>query len=168
MTFVLALTLAILPLACSGSSPSAPPGPAPANREPSHLLRPPTVTLPDGTVIKLELAETPEEHEQGLMFRSHLDADRGMLFLFDQMGFPSFWMKNTWIPLDMVFLDAKGVVTHIAASVPPCPSEPCPQYTPSKPSSAVLELNAGAAAKHGIEPGVTLQFQGVGDLILHR
>jgi len=132
------------------------------------LLQPPTVTLPDGTVILLEIAETPEEHQRGLMFRSHLDPDRGMLFLFDQLGFPNFWMKDTWIPLDMVFLDPKGTVTDLAASVPPCPSEPCPEYSPGKPSSAVLELNAGTAARHGIKPGVTLRFEGVPSLLLDQ
>jgi len=130
------------------------------------LLQPPTVTLPDGAVIKLELAETPEEHQRGLMFRPHLDADRGMLFLFDQVAYPSFWMKDTLIPLDMVFLEPGGKVTDVAASVPPCQSEPCREYSPSKPSSAVLELNAGTAAAHGVRSGVTLHFEGVPALIL--
>jgi uncharacterized membrane protein (UPF0127 family) len=166
--FALALLLlpALLHVACAAPSSTAPPSPAPVKAADGRLLHPPTATLPDGTVIKLELAETPEEHRQGLMFRSHLEADHGMLFLFDQEGFPSFWMKNTWIPLDMVFLDSKGTVTHVAASVPPCRSEPCPEYTPDKPSSAVLELNAGTAARHGVRPGVTLRFQGVPGLIL--
>ncbi len=164
----LVLVLATLPLACSRSSSLAPPNSTSSSAETTALLQPPTVTLPDGTVITLELAETPEEHGRGLMFRSHLDPDRGMLFLFDQVGFPSFWMKDTWIPLDMVFLDPQGTVMDVAASVPPCRSEPCPEYTPSRPSSAVLELNAGTAAHHGIKPGVTLHFQGVSSLILDR
>ena len=161
------LSLALL-LACAHPSPTSTSAPGSKEAAANRLLKPPTVTLPDGAVIKLELAETPDEHQRGLMFRSHLDPDRGMLFLFDQEAFPSFWMKNTWIPLDMVFLDSKGTVTHVAASVPPCRAEPCPEYTPSKPSSAVLELNAGTAARHGVTPGVTLRFDGVSSLILSK
>ena len=158
----------LLLLACAHPSSTTATASAPKETSADRLLRPPTVTLPDGTIIKLELAETPEEHQRGLMFRSHLDPDRGMLFLFDQEAYPSFWMKNTWIPLDMVFLDSGGTVTYVAASVPPCRAEPCPEYTPSKPSSAVLELNAGTAAHHGVAPGVTLRFQGVPSLILSK
>lgn len=165
---VAALVLTILSVGCSRSSSRTQASHVRPTLPSTKLLQPPTVTLPDGTAIKLELAETPEEHQRGLMFRPHLDADRGMLFLFDQVSYPSFWMKDTLIPLDMVFLDPAGKVTDVVASVPPCHSEPCQQYSPSKPSSAVLELNAGTAADHGIEPGVTLHFNGVPSLILGR
>lgn len=127
----------------------------------SHLDQPPVAVLPDGTRIQLELAVTPAEHERGLMFRPHLASDRGMLFLFDQPLVPDFWMKNTLIPLDMVFIGSGGVVVDIAADVQPCRAEPCPQYSPRADCTAVLEVGAGTAAAHGVVRGAHLTFTGV-------
>ncbi len=131
------------------------------------LLTPPHAVLPDGTVITLELAITPEEHQQGLMFRTGLPADRGMLFLFEEETIPSFWMKDTWIPLDIVFLGADGTVHDLVENAPPCTAEPCPQYSPSVPGIAVLELNAGTAEAHGITRGVRIVFEGVSRMQEH-
>jgi hypothetical protein len=121
----------------------------------------PSVTLPDGVSVHLELAETPEEISQGLMFRPSLADDRGMLFLFDRERIPSFWMKNTLIALDIVFLDTQGSVVDVTRDAQPCEGEPCPQYVPSGPCTAVLEVKAGTAAAHGIERGTQLVFQRV-------
>jgi len=121
----------------------------------------PQAVLPDGFTIRLELAETPEEVANGLMFRPSLPADRGMLFLFAQQRVPSFWMKNTLIPLDLVFLDPSGVVVDVVADVPPCSADPCPTYSPHAAALAVLEIGAGSARAHGIEPGVALSFERV-------
>ena len=119
----------------------------------------PSAVLPDGFAIDLELAVTAEEISNGLMFRPSLPANRGMLFLFEQPRRPSFWMKNMLIPLDLVFLDGAGVVVDVIADVQPCAADPCPNYPPSSPAQAVLEINAGSAAVHGIEIGTTLQFE---------
>ena len=148
------------------------PGCAPAEEEtlaaasvsPSQPVPPvrlPTATLPDGFEITLELATTPEEVSQGLMFRPSLPETRGMLFLFGEERLPSFWMKDTLVPLDIVFLDEGGRVVDIAPDARPCPAEPCPQFVPSAPCVAVLELLAGTAARHGVDTGSILEFHGV-------
>jgi uncharacterized membrane protein (UPF0127 family) len=121
----------------------------------------PQATLPDGFIVNLELATTPEEISTGLMFRPSLPENQGMLFLFDQPRLPSFWMKNTLIPLDLVFLDPTGAVVDVIASVQPCAVEPCPNYPPSSPAQAVLEIGAGVAAMHGLENGAFVEFERV-------
>lgn len=118
---------------------------------------PPVCTAPDGATIRLELASTPEEHARGLMYRDALPVDSGMLFVFGQDGRLSFWMKDTFIPLDMIWLTAAGVVVDVR-TVQPCRIDPCPTYAALEAARAVLELNAGVAAAHGIKPGTTLKF----------
>ncbi len=122
---------------------------------------PPTFVAPDGTRVRLELAVTDEERAQGLMFRDSLAADAGMLFLFEAEEPVPFWMKNTFIPLDMIWISSAGEAVDVKAGVPPCRSDPCPSYPPAKAGRAVLEVNAGFAAAHGIRPGVRLQFRDV-------
>jgi uncharacterized membrane protein (UPF0127 family) len=119
---------------------------------------PPTTVLPDGSKVTLELASTQEEISRGLMFRPSLAADRGMLFLFDQERVPSFWMKDTLIPLDIIFLDGTGRVVDMAVDAQPCRAEPCPQYVSKHPAAAVLEMTAGAAARHRLAVGDRLEF----------
>jgi uncharacterized membrane protein (UPF0127 family) len=137
-----------------GAPSTAPPTPLPVTERPRAVL-------PDGQEIVLELAVTPEETAQGLMFRPSMAADRGMLFIFPELDFPSFWMKNTWIALDIVFLDPSGTVVDIAHDAQPCHSEPCPRYASRERALAVLELVAGTAAQHGVEPGVQLEFANI-------
>jgi uncharacterized membrane protein (UPF0127 family) len=112
-------------------------------------------------MIDIELALTPEEISSGLMFRPSLPENRGMLFILDQPRLPAFWMKNMLISLDLVFLDGAGTVIDIIADVPPCPAEPCPNYPPSSPALAVLEVGAGVAAAHGLEIGSVVTFERV-------
>lgn len=121
----------------------------------------PTCALPDATTIRLELAVTDEDREIGLMFRDVVPAGTGMLFLFPQDGIWPFWMKNTMVGLDFIWLDAAGKVVEVRADVPPCRADPCPSYAPTASSRAMLEMVAGSAAKHGITPGATLRFSGV-------
>jgi len=73
----------------------------------------------------------------------------------------SFWMKNTWIPLDIVFLDERGTVVHAETNAQPCASEPCPRYLSGAPARAVLELVAGSALRHGLGEGARVRFVGV-------
>ncbi|MGE5236234.1 MAG: DUF192 domain-containing protein [Acidobacteriota bacterium] len=127
------------------------------------LVSPPSAPVciaPDGTRIQLELALTDQEKAVGLMYRDSLPADRGMLFPFAQDGVWPFWMKNTMIPLDMVWLSGGGEAVEVR-TVQPCHLDPCASYQNVKPARAVLELNAGAAARFGIKPGVRLRFEGV-------
>jgi uncharacterized membrane protein (UPF0127 family) len=121
----------------------------------------PECVTPDGTHVHLELALTDEEKQLGLMFRDTLPSDHGMLFIFDADGPLEFWMKNTFIPLDFVWVSAAGEVVDVRAFVRPCRSDPCPSYGSGKPARAVLEVNAGFAAAHGVRPGEQLQFQNV-------
>ncbi len=123
--------------------------------------QPPACTAPDGAQIVLELALTDEEKAQGLMFRDSLPVDRGMLFVFPGDGIHPFWMKNTFIPLDMVWLSASGAVVEVRADVPPCRLDPCPSYANVHAARAVLELASGAAVKHRITPGAVLRCSGI-------
>ena len=121
----------------------------------------PRAVLPDGSVITLELAVTPEEISQGLMFRPSLPDDRGMIFLFGVDRVPSFWMKNTMIPLDLIFLRGDGTVAEIIERAQPCAAEPCPQYIPSTAAWAVLEVAAGVVDRHGLSAGDQITFERV-------
>jgi len=121
----------------------------------------PVAILPGGRPLTLELAITQDEIGQGLMFRSSLPENRGMLFLFREERIPSFWMKNTLIPLDMVFLSAEGTVVDVIHNARPCPTDPCPQYVAKAPAMAVLEVAAGVAESHGLDNGTRLFFKGV-------
>jgi len=158
--------LALLLLTSLFASPpparaTAPPSPTAALPATAATTPAPTATLPDGARIRIELAVTPQEHQLGLMFRDSLAADHGMIFLFDEDGIYPFWMKNTFIPLDMVWLDGAGVVTEVRDNVQPCRADPCPSYTPLARARFVLELAAGAAGNHGVKTGTTLRFEGV-------
>jgi uncharacterized membrane protein (UPF0127 family) len=127
---------------------------------PNHVPLP-QATLPDGFIVNLELAATPEETTTGLMFRPALAADRGMLLLWPEERRATIWMMNVLIPLDIVYLDVAGQVIDLVAGAQPCSAEPCPRFTTSMPSRAVLELPAGSAAAHGIEVGSRIEFERV-------
>ncbi len=118
----------------------------------------PQVLLPDGFQVTLELAITPDELSQGLMFRPKLPEDRGMLLIFAEERLPSIWMMNTLVALDLVYLDSTGTVVDVITDAQPCPGEPCPKFTPKQPAKAVLEIPAGAATLHVIEAGTQLEF----------
>ncbi|MEO3703569.1 DUF192 domain-containing protein [Trichormus azollae] len=109
-------------------------------------------TVPNGTKIKLEVAQTPEEQMMGLMYRSALPDNCGMLFIFPSAQPVQFWMKNVPLPLDMVFLD-KGVVKYIQTAAPPCNRNPCATYGPNVPIDQVIELRAGRATELGLQAG---------------
>jgi uncharacterized membrane protein (UPF0127 family) len=112
------------------------------------------------TLYTLEVAETTEQAEKGLMYRKKLAPQHGMLFSFSPAREVSFWMKNTWIPLDMLFVKS-GQVVHIEAEAQPCTSEPCPIYSSTVPVDAVIELAGGTAMKNGIHNGDTIVFSPV-------
>ena len=115
-----------------------------------EVLRPGTGAML--LTVDAELATTPETRTRGLMERSSLPADQGMLFIFEVAQPLSFWMFNTLIPLDIIFADAERRITSVYASVPPCrPPSRCPTYRSNGPAQFVLEVNAGTVAKAGIE-----------------
>ncbi len=98
-----------------------------------------------------ELAVTPEEKAQGLMFRKKMDFDQGMLFIYSEEGFYSFWMKNMVIPLDLIWLDRDKRIVHMEGNVPPCEQEPCPTYTSKVPAQFILELKAGSIERRNLK-----------------
>jgi uncharacterized membrane protein (UPF0127 family) len=108
--------------------------------------------------IELEVAQTPEQQEMGLMHRTELAANRGMLFPFRPPRPVSFWMKNCRIALDMVFIRQEKVV-GIAENAPPCRQDPCPTYDSRTSVDYVLELAAGRAKSLGLKPGDTVVIQ---------
>ncbi|MDQ3283396.1 MAG: DUF192 domain-containing protein [Acidobacteriota bacterium] len=124
----------------------------------------PHVIFPDGYVVHVELATDDETRAQGLMYRNSLRPGTGMLFLFAEDGDYPFWMKNTLIPLDMVWIDSSQRVAHVKVNVPPCKVENCPSYPPNVTSRYVLEVAGGVAQQHGLKPGDQLRFVGTGNV----
>jgi uncharacterized membrane protein (UPF0127 family) len=116
------------------------------------------VLFPNGSLVRAEAARTPDERKTGLMHRSSLPLDRGMLFIFDQPGLHYFWMKDTLLSLDIVWLDSDKRIIHIEEGVPPCRKDPCASYGPSRKSRFVLEVNAGIVKKQGLSVGMLLSF----------
>jgi hypothetical protein len=100
--------------------------------------------------FKVELAETPAQMTQGLMFRTSLAPDAGMLFDYQKPTAATMWMRNTLIPLDMLFVDAQGRIVNIHQRAVPQSDE---VIAAAEPVRAVIELNGGTAARLGIEPG---------------
>jgi len=98
----------------------------------------------------VEVAATPEEQSMGLMYRSKLDPDRGMIFPFDEPRDASFWMRNTLIPLDMIFVRADGRIANIEPNTVPYSEEPVHS---AGPVAAVLEIPGGRSAELGIKAG---------------
>jgi uncharacterized membrane protein (UPF0127 family) len=105
--------------------------------------------------FRVEIATSPAQLQQGLMFRQQLAPDAGMLFDFQHSGRVSMWMKNTLIPLDMLFIDADGRIINIAERTVPYSLDPVAAAAPAR---AVLELNGGTATRLGIRPGDRVLF----------
>lgn len=104
----------------------------------------------NNTCFSIEIAETPQERQIWLMHREHLPEKSGMLFVFQQQSPYGFWMKNTLIPLDMIWIDQDQKIIDIQQAVP-CTTDPCPSYKPSWPALYVLELNSWISEKYGIK-----------------
>lgn len=110
----------------------------------------------NGKTIQVELAQTPQSQRYGLMNRFILPENQGMLFVFKSVQPLSFWMKNTKIPLDILYFDSKGILVDYAEAEP-CLKDPCQSY-PSKTSGQyVLEIGKGERKRLGIELGDQLQ-----------
>jgi uncharacterized membrane protein (UPF0127 family) len=112
----------------------------------------------DGQCVKAEVAVTTEERQRGLQFRTTLGDDEGMLFIFPSIRRQSFWMKDTLIPLDIIWMDSDKRVVFLIPHILPCESEQCPVYTPDTDAGYVLEVNAGMAAKLGLGVGSQAVF----------
>lgn len=103
-------------------------------------------------IIEVELAKTPEEQRIGLMYRESLEDNEGMFFIFENEGKKTFWMKNTLIPLDIIFINSSNRIVDIV-TMQPCKTDPCEAYTSKEPSLYVLEVNAGFAKENNINIG---------------
>lgn len=98
----------------------------------------------------VELALTPKQRSQGLMFRQEMAENAGMLFLFDREAPRSFWMRNTYLALDLIFIDSQGMIVAIARDAVPLDETPIPS---GEPAVGVLEVLAGTAERLGLTPG---------------
>lgn len=109
-------------------------------------------------IIELEVAQTPQQQQIGLMYRDVIPRNRGMLFPFNPPQTVSFWMKNVSIPLDMIFV-SQGVVKHIVTA-PPCTTDPCPLYNSNVSIDQVIELAENRAKELGMKVGdkISIEF----------
>ena len=112
-----------------------------------------------GTRYQVELAQNDETRARGLMFRDQMDTGSGMLFIHDFEEPQAYWMKNTRIPLDILYFDNERRLVSQQRDVPPCSAgDRCPPYPSKAPARYVLELNAGEAARLKLEDGAELRF----------
>ena len=112
-----------------------------------------------GKRYMVEVADDDAERMRGLMFRDSMAADRGMLFVHEREEPQAYWMKNTKIPLDILYFDDGRKLVAQQRDVPPCSlGDACPSYPSEAPARYVLELNAGEAARLGLKDGVELRF----------
>ena len=150
----------LLLLSCGVNS--SPPPTAPTQSAPTGTR----IVLPDGSIVHVEVAADDDTRQQGLMYRDVLPPDRGMIFMFTKSGNYPFWMKNTLIPLDMIWIDDQKRIVHIAHDVQPCKADPCPSVPPNADARYVLELAAGVAARHGLANGQPLRFEGMENVVV--
>ena len=113
------------------------------------------VRLKNGETLKffVEYAVDESSRAQGLMFRKEMPEDEGMFFLFEKPQELSFWMKNTLIPLDIIFIGEDGKIVAIAENAQPCKEDPCFSYVSGQPAQFVLEINGGLSRRLGISKG---------------
>lgn len=127
----------------------------------SAQLKRTVVTLSAGKKevrVSAEIADSPVTQARGLMFRNQLGENEGMIFVFGGEAPRSFWMMNTYIPLDLIFAAKNGTIVDIKENFEPCTQEfSCPRYV-SKPAAYVLEVNAGFVAKNNIRIGGTMRI----------
>lgn len=140
---LLALFLLVLLLHCGGSSNSTPTA---------------TITTDEGTTtaVNLEIADSESERAEGLMYRESLAESAGMLFIWPEDASSSFWMKNTYISLDIIFIDSSSQVVFIAENTTPLSED---LITPTSSFRYVLEVNAGFSADNGLSVGETIDLK---------
>ncbi|HSE59208.1 MAG TPA: DUF192 domain-containing protein [Nitrospiraceae bacterium] len=143
----LALSLAVAPLFGMSETAAA-----------AEFLLP--IRTPSGATIQAELADTPQKRAMGLMYRESLPENHGMLFIFGEAQPWTFWMKNTRMPLDIIWLNEQKTIVHIEANTPICTrtDNDCPQYQSNEPAMYVLELAGGRAQALKLKKGMKLQF----------
>ena len=113
-----------------------------------------------GQRFSVEFATDDASREHGLMMRTTLAPDHGMLFVFSYQAPQAFWMKNTLIPLDILYFDTDRRLVSTQLNVPPCKADPCPVYPSNAPTRYVLELSAGTVNRIGVKVGDELKIDG--------
>ena len=118
------------------------------------------ITLPRGQVIRVETMMDPKDMLRGMMFRTSLAPDRGMLFVHVKPGLFGYWMYQTYIPLDIVWMDSSKHIVEIVPNAPPCKTEAskCLHFGGTQAAQYVLELAAGMAQKYGLRVGDEVSF----------
>ncbi len=113
------------------------------------------LTLPDGSEVKAEVLTKPVDMARGMMFRESFPEGRGMLFVHQAPGKYAYWMYQTKVPLDIIWMDKSGKIIEVSENTPPCPGKAstCPSYGGNADASLVLELPAGYGRKHGVRVG---------------
>jgi len=109
--------------------------------------------------IEAQLAQTILQQTKGLMNVKNLPENQGMLFVFLDESKKSFWMKNTYIPLDLIFISRDKKIVEIKENFEPCQQKKCPSYTSQKKAKYVLEVNGGFCQKHQIKEGDEVRFE---------
>ena len=128
---------------------------------PAAESSPPTwgnITLADKHHIKIEIADTPELRKNGLMHRTQLQKDHGMLFVYPMQAEQGVWMKNTLISLDVIFISADSKILATLENLPPCYHDPCKVYTSTAQAKYMLEIQAGSIAEKTIKIGQTVMI----------
>lgn len=177
----LAVAACLLVVACGGNEVAAPdgvqptvtsqpaeavgtpsPAPAPTATAPPGDRRDLALVGPDGqeATFSVEVVAEPAGRQQGLMHRTQLPQDAGMLFLFPGEHRGGFWMKNTRIPLSIAFIDDDGEILRIM-DMEPCEADPCPSYVPGIGYHAALEVNAGTFDEAGVSTGWRVDLEGL-------
>lgn len=112
----------------------------------------------NGKTVHVEVVRSLEKQALGLMYRTEMAKDHGMLFIYPRATPMSFWMKNTKISLDIIYFDQNLKLINISANTPPCRTDICPGYPSTAPAQYVLEINGGLAAQWQLQPGDLLEL----------
>jgi uncharacterized protein len=131
-----------------------------SKNSPMEDLRTREVILPGGHVIRAESAVDTRDMMRGLMFRNSLAKDHGMLFVHPVSGHYSYWMYQTYIPLDMIWMDENRKIVEIVESAPPCKTaaSKCAHFGGNETARFVLELNGGESRRYGIQVGEMIDW----------
>jgi uncharacterized membrane protein (UPF0127 family) len=159
MRLAIVLLLGATLAGCNAEQPAGMSEPPPARTAPSGLSLVPLQIRSGGKThdFTVEVAQTPEQQAQGLMFRERLGPNEGMIFPFPEPRPASFWMKNTLIPLDMIFVRPDGTIGRIAVNTVPRSLDPVAY---NEPTAAVLELAGGRTVQLGIKAGDRVSWPG--------
>lgn len=155
----MALVLGCSPAGTGGSASNGEAASRPPQSSPPAEAPPIVVLSPPGkppAAVSVEVVRTPQQIQRGLMFREHLPPDHGMLFLMPEERVQSFWMHNTLIPLDMIFIGKDMTVAGVVANATPLTDD---SRRVDRPSLYVLEVNGGWADAHHVGPGTPVRFQ---------